>query len=121
MVHTWDKDLKTRKPVEKEPVTVGSGDNSTELTPHPMDSDPSGMSSRFYGHAEWMKGGNIGHGWMMMRSEGNQKHSFDWRNCWQGGRMHGPMWEEMGKHRRMGTGHMPGGKEHGPGHKGGRD
>src|SRR5262249_36423496 len=88
MVHTWDNDLKTRKPVEKEPVWVGSGDSSPELAPPPMDTDPTGTSSRFYGHAEWMRDGNISHGWMMMR--GDQKHPFDWRNCWQGGRTHGP-------------------------------
>jgi len=37
MVHTWDRDLKTRRPIEKEPITVGSGDKSVELMPHPMD------------------------------------------------------------------------------------
>ena len=115
LVNTWDKDLKTRRPIEKEPITVGSGENSVELMPHPMDTDPAGTCSRFYGHADWMKGGNVGHGWMMMRGEGNQKHSFNWRNCWQGGRMHGPMWEEMGKHRRI-TGPGHGGPMMGPGH-----
>ena len=35
MVHSWDKDLKTRRPVEKESITVGSGENSAELIPHP--------------------------------------------------------------------------------------
>src|SRR6266536_484585 len=59
MVHTWDQDLKTRRPVEKESITVGSGDNSAELMPHPLDGDPSGTSSRFYGHADWMRGGNV--------------------------------------------------------------
>jgi hypothetical protein len=114
MVHTWDKDLKTPHPIEKEPLTVGSGENSAELMPHPMGSDPPGMCSRFYGHAEWVRGGNVPRGWLMMRGEGNQRHSFDWRGCWQGGRMHGRMWEEMGEHRRMG----PGGPM-GPGHHGG--
>ena len=113
MVHTWDKDLKTRRPVDREPITVGSGENSAELMPHPMDGDPSGMSSRFYGHAGWVRGGNVGHGWMTMPGDGNQRHSFDWQGCWQGGKAHGKMWEEMGEHRRMG----PGGPM-GPGHKG---
>ena len=48
MVHTWDKDVKARRPVEKEAITVGSGENSVELMPHPMEGDPAGMSSRFY-------------------------------------------------------------------------
>ena len=29
IVQTWDKDLKTLKPIEKEPIVVGSGDDST--------------------------------------------------------------------------------------------
>lgn len=118
MVHTWDTDLKTPRPVEKESITVGSGDNSAELMPHPMASDPPGTCSRFYGHADWASGGTISHGWMEMRSERGQRHSFDWRGCWQGGKAHGRMWEEMGEHRRMGPGH--GGPMMGPGHGPGR-
>lgn len=120
MVHTWDKDLKSPKPIEKEPITVGSGDNSAELMPHPMSSDPSGTCSRFYGHADWARGGTIRHGWMAMRADGGQRHSFDWQGCWQGGKAHGRMWEEMGEHRRMGPGHGgPMGPGHGPGRPGG--
>ena len=119
MVHTWDKDLKTREPIEKEPITVGSGDDSVELTPHPMDSDPSGLCSRFYGEADWVRGGGVQHGWMHGGGTGDHR-TFDWSRCWQGGQTHGHMWEEMGKHRRMGPGHMSGGQEHGPGHMGGR-
>ena len=59
LVHTWDKDLKTRRPIEEQPITVGSGDNSVELTPHPMDTDPSGTCSRFYGQASWVRGGGV--------------------------------------------------------------
>ena len=113
MVHTWDKDLKTRRPIEKEPITVGSGESVAELTPHPMDTDPAGTCSRFYGHADWARGGNVARGWMAMR--GSEKQSFDWRQCWQGGRAHGRMWEEMGDHRHMGSGH---GGPMGPGHHG---
>ena len=119
MVHTWDKDLKTRRPIERQPITVGSGDDSVELTPHPMDSDPSGLCSRFYGGADWVRGGGVQHGWMHGGGTGDHR-TFDWSRCWQGGQMHGHMWEEMGKHRRMGPGHMSGGQEHGPGHMGGR-
>jgi hypothetical protein len=124
MVQTWDKDLKTRRPIEKEPISVGSGDKSVELMPHPMDTDPSGKSSRFYGDADWVRGGGIRHGWMHGGGTGDH-HDFDWNFCWHGGRAHGPMWEEMGKHRHMGQGHMgqghgPGGAEHGPGHQGGQ-
>ena len=115
MVHSWDKDLKTQRPVERESITVGSGENSTQLVPHPMDGDPPGMSSRFYGHADWMRGGNVHQGWLTMRGEGGQKHSFDWQGCWQGGKAHGRMWEEMGDHRRMGPGGQMGSGHHGGG------
>jgi hypothetical protein len=115
MVHTWDMDLKTRRPVEKEPIKVGSGEHSIELMPHPMNDDPTGTSSRFYGHADWMRGGNVHQGWLAMRGEGSQKHSFDWQDCWQGGKAHGQMWEQMGEHRRMGSGGSMRSGRHGAG------
>jgi hypothetical protein len=110
MVHTWDKDLRTRRPVEMEPIRVGAGEKSAELMPHPSDGDPPGKSSRFYGHADWMRGGTVRHGWLAMSGEGGERHTFDWQGCWQGGKAHGRMWEEMGEHRHMGRG---------PGHRGG--
>ena len=122
MVHTWDKDLETRRPIESQPITVGSGDDSVELTPHPMDSDPSGLCSRFYGEADWVRGGGVQHGWMHGGGVGDHR-TFDWSRCWQGGQTHGHMWEEMGPHRGMegmGPGPMSGGQEHGPGHMGGQ-
>ena len=107
LVNTWDKDLKTRRPIDREQITVGSGDNSVELAPHPMDTDPSGTCSRFYGQADWVRGGNVRHGWMHGGGIGTHQE-FDWQHCWQGGRSHGRMWEEMGKHRQMGPGHRRG-------------
>jgi hypothetical protein len=110
LVTTWDKDLKTRQPIENEPITLGSGDKSVELTPHPIDTDPSGKCSRFYGEADWVRGGGIRDGWMHRGGTGDHR-TFEWSRCWQGGQSHGSMWEEMGPHRgmgRMGPGHMPG-------------
>lgn len=110
LVNTWDKDLKTREPIAEEPITLGSGDNSVELTPHPMDADPSGRCSRFYGEADWVRGGGIQNGWMHGGGVGDHQ-DFNWSRCWQAGRSHGHMWEEMGPHRgmgRMGSGHLPG-------------
>lgn len=104
MVHTWDKDLKTRRPIEKEPIAVGSGDNSVDLAPHPMDTDPSGTCSRFYGEANWVRGGSVHNGWMHGGGVGDHQ-TFDWSRCWQAGLAHGHMWEEMGRHRHMGPGH----------------
>jgi hypothetical protein len=116
LVNTWDKDLKARRPIEKEPITVGSGDNSVELMPHPMDTDPSDTSSRFHGQANWVRGGGVRPGWMHGGGTGDH-HSFDWSRCWQAGQAHGAVWEDMGQHRHMGPGHM--GPGHGPGHQGG--
>ena len=64
MVHTWDQNLKASQPIENKPLTMGSGDQTIELQPHPTASDPSGLCSRFYGQADWLRGGGVHHGWM---------------------------------------------------------
>ncbi|MBI2827193.1 MAG: hypothetical protein HYX69_21185 [Planctomycetia bacterium] len=106
MVHTWDKDLKSRRPIEDEPITVGSGANTVELMPHPMDGDSAGACSRFYGEANWVRGGGVRDGWMHGGGAGDHKE-FAWQRCWQGGRTHSHMWEDMGEHRHMGAEHGP--------------
>ena len=107
MVHTWDKDLKTPQPLNREPITLGSGDKSVELTPHPMDTDPAGRCSRFYGQADWVRGGDIRNGWMHGGGIGDHTE-FAWQHCWQSGRAHSRMWEQMGRHHHMGGGHGAG-------------
>lgn len=105
MVHTWDKDLKQPRPIKSESLTIGSGQQSVDLAPHPVASDPPGSCSRFYGQAEWLRGGKVHHGWLA--GGANQSRSeFAWNNCWKGGQAHGAMWSEMGDHRRgmMGRG-----------------
>jgi len=82
MVHTWDKDLKTRRPIESQPITVGSGDDSVELAPRPMDTDPPGSCSRFYGEADWVRGGRVHSGWMHGGGTGDHR-TFDCSCCWQ--------------------------------------
>lgn len=108
MVHTWDQNLKNSQPIENKPLTMGSGDQTIELQPHPTASDPSGMCSRFYGQADWLRGGKVHHGWMG-GGMGQSRHEFDWNHSWMGGAAHGPMWGEMGEHRRGMMGHGPGG------------
>lgn len=100
MVHTWDQGLHSAMPIENQPLTLGSGDNTVELTPHPRASDPPGKCSRFYGQADWLRGGSIRHGWLLCCGGQGARHDFAWANCWSGGRSHGPMWSEMGEHRR---------------------
>lgn len=103
MVHTWDQDLKNSRPVENKALMIGSGDQTVELEPHPTASDPSGSCSRFYGQADWLRGGQMRQGWL----GGDQdRHEFSWNNCWAAGAANGSMWNEMGEHRRgmMGAG-----------------
>lgn len=107
LVQTYDEDLKTRQPIEREPITVGSGDNTVQLTPHPVDSDPPGMCSRFYGQADWVRGGRMHEGWMHGGRTGTRQE-FAWEHGWEAGRTHTAMWEAMGEHRRMGPGQRPG-------------
>lgn len=107
VVQTYDEDLKTRQPIEQQPITVGSDRNSVELTPYPTATDPPGTCSRFYGQADWVRGGDVRLGWMQGAAMGNRQE-FAWQHGWEAGRMHGGMWEEMGGHRRLGPGHAPG-------------
>ena len=111
IVQTYDEDLKTREPIEREPITVGSGENSVELTPYPTETDPPGTSSRFYGQADWVRGGSMREGWMQGRAMGTRQE-FDWQRGWEAGRMGRGMWDAMGEHRRMGPG--PGAGPRGP-------
>jgi hypothetical protein len=104
MVHTWDQNLKTSQPIEAKPLTMGSGDQTIELQPHPTVSDPSGLCSRFYGQADWLRGGGMHHGWMS--EAGQTRQEFAWNNCWRGGQSHNSIWSDMGDRRRgmMGQG-----------------
>lgn len=110
LVQTYGEDLKTRQPIERQPITVGSGDNSVELTPVPVETDPPGTCSRFYGQAEWVRGGRMREGWMHGGGAGANRQQFAWEHGWEAGRTHSGMWEAMGGHRRMGPGHGPGGR-----------
>ena len=112
LVQTYDDDLKTRQPIERQPITVGSGDNSVELAPHPVDTDPPGTCSRFYGQADWVRGGRIREGWMHGEGTGASRQQFAWEHGWEAGRMHSGMWEAMGEHRHMGPGHGAGPSGH---------
>ena len=111
MVHTWDKNLKQSRPIKSEPLTVGSGRQSVDLEPHPVVGDPPGFCSRFYGHADWARGGGVNQGWIHPRGETADHHDFAWNGCWKAGRSHEAMWTGMGQSR---IGMM----SHGSGHRG---
>ncbi len=108
MVHTWDQNLTHSQPIENKPLMIGSGGQTIELQPHPTASDPRGFCSRFYGQADWLRGGHVRQGWL--GGAGQNQQEFAWNNGWAGGHAHGSMWSEMGEHRRgmMGRGPGPG-------------
>jgi len=81
--------------------------NADTGDPHPTATDPRGFCSRFYGQADWLRGGKVNHGWLS-GGMGQSRHEFAWNNCWRGGAAHGPMWNEMGEHRRGMKGRGPG-------------
>ena len=110
MVHTWGADLQTPRPIAAQPLVVGSEDRTVTLEPHPLATDPPDSCSRFYGKADWVRGGGVKHGWM--RIGAGDRAAFEWRSCWQAGRAHGPMWSEMGRHHGQGA---AAGMEHGGG------
>ena len=100
MVHTWDPALKSHQPIDAEPMTLGSGDQSIQLDPFPLATDPSGKCSRFYGQADWVRTGKFDHGWLRCCGGQGTRQDFSWSHCWSGGRGHDGMWSEMGGHRR---------------------
>lgn len=112
MVHTWDKDLKTRRAVKATPMTLGTDDGRVDLAPHPEPTDPAGTSSRFYGHAHWLRGSGRDRGWLILGDRSDARYEFAWKRCWDAGREHGSMWTNMGEHRWKGMGP---GENHGPG------
>ena len=96
MVHTWDNSLKSSRPVEARPLTLGSDEKQIQLEPRPLASDPPGFCSRFYGRADWLQGGKVSHGWLSQSGMANGRQMFEWNHGWQAGGSHGPMWSEMG-------------------------
>jgi len=64
MVHIWDKDRETARPIESKPLILGSADKSVRLEPPPTLTDPPGYCSRFYGQADWVRGGGVRQGWL---------------------------------------------------------
>ena len=111
MVHTWDKDLRSPSPIKSEPLSVGSGTDRVDLMPHPTTTDPPGMCSRFYGQADWIRGGRIARGWVHQGGNDGPHSEFNWNRCWNAGRSNGAMWTNMGEHRHGRTSSMGHGAE----------
>ena len=116
MVHTWDKDLRSPNPISRQALTMGSGKDRVDLMPYPMSTDPQGLCSRFYGQADWLRGGRIERGWLNDRGGEAQPQEFAWNRCWKAGQSNDTMWTNMGQHRRGGMNGMGSG----PGRMGGK-
>lgn len=108
MVHTWNQDLKSPLPIEAKPMTLGTDANSVQLAPRPLPGDPPGFCSRFYGRADWLRGGSVRRGWLSGGGNDSQRQHFDLNRCWNSGRTHGHMWSEMGGHSPGMGGRDPG-------------
>jgi hypothetical protein len=108
MVHTWANDLKSARPVQGKPLTIGADEKQIQLEPHPLASDPPGYCSRFYGRVDWMRGGTVRHGWLNQSGAATGRQNFEWNHGWRAGKSHGSMWSEM-------QGHGPGMQRGGPG------
>lgn len=103
IVQTFDRDLKQREPIDAQPLTVGSDQDTLTLMPHPISSDPPGTCSRFYGQADWVRGGRVRSGWV--ESQAVSRQQFGWHHGWEAGRMDIRTWENMGEHRHTLPGH----------------
>ena len=112
MVHTWDNDLKSARPVAASSLTLGTAEQQIQLEPRPLASDPPGYCSRFYGRADWLQGGAVHHGWLSHSGAQTPRQNFEWNHGWQAGKSHGPMWSEMGEHGPGMSRGGPGGMRH---------
>lgn len=98
VVRTWDEELANPRPMPHESLVIGEGDRRLELMSHPMADDPQGRSSRFYGRAEWLRGGRVDNAWIECCGSEQGRERFGWSHGWEAGRRHGDMWREMREH-----------------------
>lgn len=108
LVHTWDKALRQPRPISAQLLTIGDGQHSSELKAYPVAGDPPGLSSRFYAHADWARGGSIRRGWIHQPGQANCDREFAWSRSWEAGRSHAAMLSELGAYRDAATAHGPG-------------
>jgi len=105
LIYTWDIALKKNKPVHYKPFIIGSGDETVDLFPYPIAGDSTGYCSRFYGKAEWVRGGGMVYGWLGGGVE-QVRHEFNWKNCLHAGKSLGSLFEKMDENKggMMGNG-----------------
>jgi hypothetical protein len=99
-----DTALKRNHPISNDPIALGSGARTVVLMPRPLDDDPPGACSRFYGHADWLRGGSVRHGWLHWHGHGVH-HRFAWAGCWDAGRARASLWPGVREHHGAGSWH----------------
>ena len=105
LVQTWKPDSARRQAIPAAPISLGTASHVVVLAPHPIADDPPGESSRFYGQADWLRGGMFDHGWLRCCGAGagsandgppsERTHVFWWTNCWNAGHKHPELWSDI--------------------------
>lgn len=90
----WDASLRHSHPIPDDPIVIGRGERTVTLRPHPRSDDPSGHCSRFYGQADWLKGGRSDHEWLEWNGHG-MHHRFAGQGCWNSGPERRSLWHDL--------------------------
>lgn len=96
LIYTWDLVLKNKRPVNYKPLIIGSGNETVDLHPYPIDDDSAGYCSRFYGKADWLYGEQMHSGWLGGGME-QIRHEFDWDISLRAGKSRGTLFKKMNK------------------------
>ena len=100
VVRTWDEKTDEPRPIPARPLVVGEGARRVALEPFPLETDPRGLCSRFYGQADWVRNREFGAGWLAHGdADESVRHAFTCRRCWEAGRQHAGSWGAMSRHR----------------------
>lgn len=105
LIYTWDLALKNNQPVNYKLLIIGSGNVTVDLHPYPAADDSAGYCSRFYGKADWLRGGQMRYGWLGGDVE-QIRHEFKWDICLRAGKSRSTLFEKIDKNQKgmMGDG-----------------
>jgi len=99
LVRTWDENADEPRAIPARSLVVGEGARRVELQPFPLETDPRGLCSRFFGQADWVRNHELDAGWLARGDAGESaRHEFACRRCWDAGRKHAGSWRPMAEH-----------------------